>query len=69
VGDKLLTTTDHPFVLMYRDVGVDRKWSLRSRKGGVDVSILAQRWAGNGHPSAAGFVTRINDDVVYYLEE
>lgn len=30
-------------------------WSLRSREGGVDVSEIAKRHGGGGHPQAAGF--------------
>jgi hypothetical protein len=37
--------------------GVRSGWtvSLRSRKGGVDVSKIAQQFGGGGHASAAGF--------------
>lgn len=31
--------------------------SLRSRKNGVDVSEIAKKWGGGGHPAAAGFYT------------
>lgn len=31
------------------------KVSLRSRKGSPDVSVIATRYGGGGHPSAAGF--------------
>ncbi len=34
-----------------------RKVSLRSATGGVDVSAIAQRYGGGGHPRAAGFST------------
>jgi len=30
-------------------------WSLRSRKGGVDVSAVAKSYGGGGHAGAAGF--------------
>ena len=32
-------------------------YSLRSRKGGPDVSVIAQRFGGGGHAAAAGFRT------------
>ena len=32
-----------------------RKWSLRSRRNGFDVSQLARQFGGGGHPAAAGF--------------
>jgi uncharacterized protein len=31
------------------------QYSLRSRKSGVDVSAIAKRFGGGGHPQAAGF--------------
>lgn len=33
------------------------KYSLRSKAGTIDVSRLAQRYGGGGHPNAAGFET------------
>lgn len=54
VGEALCK--DHPFAMMYFDRGDGvRHFSLRSKKGGVDVSALAKRYGGKGHPSAAGF--------------
>jgi oligoribonuclease NrnB/cAMP/cGMP phosphodiesterase (DHH superfamily) len=35
------------------------KYSLRSRKGGADVSRIAERYSGAGHPGAAGFVSKL----------
>jgi hypothetical protein len=32
-----------------------RRWSLRSRDGGVDVSEVARFFGGGGHRNAAGF--------------
>ncbi len=31
-------------------------WSLRSRNGGVDVSEIAKRHGGGGHPGASGYI-------------
>jgi len=36
-----------------------RVFSLRSRKGGTDVSKLAKQFGGGGHPSASGFSVTI----------
>lgn len=37
-------------------------YSLRSRKGGVDVSRIAQIHGGGGHANAAGFTVKANPD-------
>jgi phosphoesterase RecJ-like protein len=39
-----------------------RKVSLRSATGRVDVSAIAQRYGGGGHPRAAGFSTNLTYD-------
>lgn len=39
-----------------------RKVSLRSATGRVDVSAIAQRYGGGGHPRAAGFSTDLTYD-------
>jgi len=39
-----------------------RKVSLRSATGTVDVSAIAQRYGGGGHPRAAGFSTDLTYD-------
>jgi bifunctional oligoribonuclease and PAP phosphatase NrnA len=39
-----------------------RKVSLRSATGRVDVSTIAQRYGGGGHPRAAGFSTDLTYD-------
>jgi len=48
---------EHPFAVLYEDWGSHgkRKYSLRSKKGGVDVSNIAAVYGGNGHENAAGF--------------
>lgn len=44
-----------PFAACYFDSpGSSRKWSLRSTRG-FDVSEIAKRYGGGGHPAAAGF--------------
>lgn len=48
---------DIEFVAVYQlqaDAGKVR-WSLRSRKGGFDVSLVAELLGGGGHAEAAGF--------------
>ncbi len=38
------------------------RWEFRSRKEGPDVSLLAKKFGGGGHPSAAGAIT---EHVIY----
>ncbi len=54
----LLRDPSLEIAVMYRWLGDTNVFSLRSRKGGVDVSRIARDWGGNGHPSAAGFTLR-----------
>jgi nanoRNase/pAp phosphatase (c-di-AMP/oligoRNAs hydrolase) len=45
-----------PFAIVWRqksDKGY--VYSLRSDDNGIDVSVIARRYGGNGHPHAAGF--------------
>lgn len=44
-----------PFAAAYYDKGDARVFSLRSRKGGVDVAEIAKAYGGGGHAGAAGF--------------
>jgi len=53
-----------PFAAGYQDQGTLRKWSLRSRNDGVDVSEIASRFGGGGHRNAAGFTTKLPDDLL-----
>lgn len=46
---------NEPFAVGYFDTIDKRVFSLRSRKGGVDVSAIAKNHGGGGHPNAAGF--------------
>ena len=57
IGEYLVNThPESPFAAIYFDVSPTvRKWSLRSRSNGFDVSRLAQQFGGGGHPAAAGF--------------
>lgn len=65
VGEELLRRhPEAPFVAMYfdRSDGI-RQWSLRSRPD-FDVSEIARRFQNGGHRQAAGFESRIPDDLV-----
>jgi len=56
LGDKLLA--DDPmceYVDIWWETATGRHHSLRSRKGGVDVSAIAAHRGGGGHQSAAGW--------------
>lgn len=45
-----------PFAACYMDTPKGRIFSLRSRAGkGIDVSEIAKKYGGGGHPNAAGF--------------
>jgi len=45
-----------PFSVVYNDLADgSRAYSLRSLEGGADVSEVARRFGGGGHPRAAGF--------------
>ena len=43
------------FAACYWDTDTGRVFSLRSRKGGMDVSKVAEQYGGGGHANAAGF--------------
>ncbi len=54
LGDVL--ATGHPFAgVWWQGSGDLARWSLRSTPGGVDVSLIAARYGGGGHRTAAGF--------------
>ena len=61
IGEYLVNThPESPFAAIYFDVSPTvRKWSLRSRGNGFDVSRLAKQFGGGGHPAAAGFTQSI----------
>lgn len=46
---------DVPFAASYMDGPQGRSFSLRSRPGGADVSLIAAQYGGGGHVHAAGF--------------
>ncbi len=54
LGDVL--AAGHPFAgVWWQGSGDMARWSLRSSPGGVDVSLIAARYGGGGHRTAAGF--------------
>jgi len=55
----------YPFAAGYTDQGSQRSWSLRSTQAGLDVAEIARRFGGGGHPRAAGFSTRIPEDLLH----
>jgi uncharacterized protein len=55
---------EHPFAAGYQDQGNLRKWSLRSRNKGADVSKIASAYGGGGHRNAAGFTTVLPDGLI-----
>jgi oligoribonuclease NrnB/cAMP/cGMP phosphodiesterase (DHH superfamily) len=50
-----LLSEDVPFAASYFDSEHSRMFSLRSRPGGLNVSLIAERYNGGGHEHAAGF--------------
>lgn len=50
-----------PFSATYQETREYRKYSLRSEKGGVDVSKIAAEFGGGGHENAAGFKIAITE--------
>lgn len=62
----LMAEEDAPetFAACYYDSGDGfRRFSLRSRQGGMDVRKIAEQYGGGGHPGAAGFeVSLLNLD-------
>ncbi len=55
----------HPFAAGFSDHGSLRSWSLRSTPAGINVAEIALQFEGGGHPRAAGFSTRIAEEVFY----
>lgn len=52
---------ERPFGACYFDrQDSKRQWSLRSRNGGVDVSVIAKAHGGGGHAQAAGFESEVS---------
>lgn len=50
-----LLAAGHPFAACYWDTPTGRVFSLRSREGGADVSLIAKAYGGGGHANASGF--------------
>ena len=55
IGERMLELNpDAPFVGIYFENATDRIWSLRSRPD-FDVSEVAKKFDGGGHPQSSGF--------------
>ena len=63
IGEALLNHYKCDFAAIYYHHNGDRAWSLRSR-GDMDVSQVAKKLGGGGHPNAAGFVEK---DLIGYI--
>lgn len=62
VSDGLDSLCDkHPFVVSYFDTPRNRKYSIRSKKGGINVIPIAKLFGGGGHENAAGWYTKHSD--------
>ncbi|HEY1028371.1 MAG TPA: DHHA1 domain-containing protein [Pseudomonas sp.] len=53
-----------PFAAIYWDTAEHRKYSLRSRPEGLDVSEIAKQFGGGGHRNAAGFTVPFDHELV-----
>ena len=50
--------------------GPTRRVSLRTRGGGIDVSAIARKSGGGGHPQAAGFSSELGpDEIVEFIRQ
>lgn len=57
IAHEILDTMEVDVADVWSTEGTKTTHSLRSRKGEVDVSEIAKKFGGGGHPSAAGFRT------------
>lgn len=55
VGNGTDAQPEHPFAACYWDTPDGRVFSLRSAKGGIDVSEIAKQYGGGGHRNASGY--------------
>ncbi len=51
-----------PFAVGWYDDQTCRRYSLRSKKGGIDVSEIAKQFGGGGHVNAAGFEVAVSSE-------
>ena len=71
IGNKLIEPSTNPYptlfdyVIIWRYDEVSKQYniSLRSKKGGVDVSLIAKKFGGGGHQPAAGCTLYNFDDI------
>lgn len=64
-----LLSADEAFSITYSDSRHGRQYSLRSKKGGVDVGAIAKRFGGGGHPNSAAFSIEMGDDQFHHSHE
>lgn len=64
-----LLSADEAFSISYSDSRYGRQYSLRSKKGGVDVGAIAKRFGGGGHPNSAAFSIEMTDDQFHHSHE
>jgi len=50
-----IMSVGEPFAASYFELPYARVYSLRSQPGGIDVSAIAKKYGGGGHPGASGF--------------
>ena len=55
----------YPFAASYSDRVTKRGWSLRSSPEGENVADIASAFGGGGHPRAAGFSTKISEQLFF----
>lgn len=72
-NDALIRHPEIEYVAMYRDAWEasdkgSRVFSLRARKGGVNVGAIAKANGGGGHPAAAGFRFDMNGSSTWKTE-
>lgn len=53
----------YPFAASYYDTATDRRFSLRSKRDGEDVSLIAMTYGGGGHKHASGFIVPRDHDL------
>jgi bifunctional oligoribonuclease and PAP phosphatase NrnA len=68
--DYLNMVPDVDFALLVREEGKNVKGSFRTRRDDVDLSEIAKRFGGGGHPKAAGFSVpgKIKEEVHYRID-
>ena len=66
VGNILVEDGGYPFGIAWMQTEEYQRFSIRSEKGGLNVSELAQKFGGGGHDTSSGF--RIQKEAIKKLE-